>query len=86
MGHRSGCAPGATAASLRTHLDGPAGMASLDRGVGFPSHSCGALAGWGVGIIVLQPDDPEVANRPTAADLALESGAQVEQFLNTQDR
>jgi trehalose 6-phosphate phosphatase len=42
-----------------------------------------ALAGWGVGIIVGDPDDPEVANRSTAADFVLESTAQVEQFLNT---
>ena len=42
-----------------------------------------ALAGRGVGIIVGHPDDPEVADRPTAADFVLESTAQVELFLNT---
>ncbi len=42
-----------------------------------------ALAGRGVGIIVGHPDDPEVANRPTAADFVLESTIEVEQFLNT---
>jgi trehalose 6-phosphate phosphatase len=40
-----------------------------------------ALAGRGVGIIVGHPDDPEVANRPTAADFVLESTVEVEQFL-----
>ncbi|HKR49169.1 MAG TPA: trehalose-phosphatase [Pseudonocardiaceae bacterium] len=42
-----------------------------------------ALAGRGVGIIVGHPDDPEVANRPTAADFVLKSTVEVEQFLNT---
>ena len=42
-----------------------------------------ALAGRGVGIIVGHPDDPEVANRPTAADFVLQSTVEVEQFLNT---
>jgi trehalose 6-phosphate phosphatase len=42
-----------------------------------------ALTGRGVGIIVAHPDDPEVANRPTAADFVLESTVEVEQFLNT---
>ncbi len=42
-----------------------------------------ALAGRGVGIIVGHPDDPEVANRPTAADFVLESTIEVEQFLDT---
>ncbi|MGH3753491.1 MAG: trehalose-phosphatase [Pseudonocardiaceae bacterium] len=42
-----------------------------------------ALAGRGVGIIVGHPDDPEVANRPTAADFVLESTVEVERFLNT---
>ncbi|HVE45842.1 MAG TPA: trehalose-phosphatase [Acidimicrobiales bacterium] len=42
-----------------------------------------ALAGRGVGIIVGHPDDPEVANRSTAADFVLESTVEVEQFLNT---
>jgi trehalose 6-phosphate phosphatase len=42
-----------------------------------------ALAGRGVGVVVAHPDDPEVANRPTAADFVLESTVEVEQFLNT---
>ena len=42
-----------------------------------------ALAGRGVGIIVGHPDDPEVANRPTAADFVLRSTVEVGQFLNT---
>ncbi|MGH3824336.1 MAG: trehalose-phosphatase [Pseudonocardiaceae bacterium] len=42
-----------------------------------------ALAGWGVGIIVGHSDDPEVAERSTAADFVLESTVEVEQFLNT---
>lgn len=42
-----------------------------------------ALAGRGVGIIVGHPDDPEVANRPTAAGFVLESTVEVEQFLDT---
>jgi trehalose 6-phosphate phosphatase len=45
-----------------------------------------ALAGRGIGIIVAHPDDPEVANRPTAADFVLESTVEVEQFLNTLGR
>ncbi len=42
-----------------------------------------ALAGRGVGIIVANPDDPEVANRATAADFVLQSTVEVEQLLNT---
>jgi trehalose 6-phosphate phosphatase len=42
-----------------------------------------ALAGSGVGIIVGHPEDPEVANRPTAADFVLRSTVEVEQFLDT---
>lgn len=42
-----------------------------------------ALAGPGVGIIVGHPEDPEVANRPTAADFVLRSTVEVEQFLDT---
>jgi trehalose 6-phosphate phosphatase len=41
------------------------------------------LTGRGVGIIVGNPDDPEVANRTTAADFVLQSTVEVEQFLNT---
>ena len=42
-----------------------------------------ALSDRGVGIIVGHPDDPEVANRSTAADFVLESTVEVERFLNT---
>ena len=42
-----------------------------------------ALAGRGIGIIVGIPDDPEVANRATAADFVLQSTVEVKQFLNT---
>ncbi len=42
-----------------------------------------ALAGRGVGIIVGHHDDPEVANRSTAADFVLGSTVEVEQLLNT---
>ncbi len=42
-----------------------------------------ALAGRGVGIIVGHPDDPEMANRQTAADFVLASTIEVEHFLNT---
>jgi trehalose 6-phosphate phosphatase len=41
-----------------------------------------ALGGRGVGIIVGHPDDPEVADRTTAADFSLASTEEVEQFLN----
>ncbi|MGH3787088.1 MAG: trehalose-phosphatase [Pseudonocardiaceae bacterium] len=42
-----------------------------------------ALAGRGVGIIVGNPDDPELVNRATAADFVLHSTVEVKQFLNT---
>jgi trehalose 6-phosphate phosphatase len=42
-----------------------------------------ALAGRGIGIIVGNPDDPEVADRLTAAEFVLESTVEVEQFLDT---
>lgn len=42
-----------------------------------------ALTGRGVGIIVGHPDDPEMANRSTAADFVLESTVEVKQFLDT---
>jgi trehalose 6-phosphate phosphatase len=42
-----------------------------------------ALQGRGVGIIVGRPDDPEVAGRSTAADLALASVEEVQRFLDT---
>ena len=37
----------------------------------------------GIGVIVADVDDPEVAGRETAADFVLESIGEVEQFLNT---
>ena len=40
-----------------------------------------ALQGRGVGIIVGRPDDPEVADRPTAAEFCLASTEEVERFL-----
>jgi trehalose 6-phosphate phosphatase len=43
-----------------------------------------ALAGGrGIGIIVGHADDPEVADRATAADFVLPSPAEVEQLLST---
>lgn len=42
-----------------------------------------ALADLGVGIIVGDPDDPEVGDRSTAADFVLQSTVEVQQFLNT---
>jgi hypothetical protein len=42
------------------------------------------LAGRSVGIIVGHPDDPEMANRATAADFVRQSTVEVEQLLNTQ--
>jgi trehalose 6-phosphate phosphatase len=45
-----------------------------------------ALRGRGVGVIVGRPDDPEVAGRPTAADLALASVDEVQQFLDAMAR
>jgi trehalose 6-phosphate phosphatase len=41
------------------------------------------LHGLGVGIIVGHADDPEVADRATAADFVLASTTEVEQFLTT---
>jgi trehalose 6-phosphate phosphatase len=41
-----------------------------------------ALDGRGVGVLVARPDDPEVAGRATAADLALRDVAEVERFLD----
>ena len=41
-----------------------------------------ALPERGVGILVARPDDPEVAGRTTAADCALASPEEVEQFLS----
>jgi trehalose 6-phosphate phosphatase len=39
------------------------------------------LRGRGIGIFVGSPDDPEVSDRPTAAEFALASVEEVEQFL-----
>lgn len=40
-----------------------------------------ALRGRGIGILVGSPDDPEVADRPTAAEFVLASVDEVEEFL-----
>jgi trehalose 6-phosphate phosphatase len=40
-----------------------------------------ALRGRGIGIIVGRPDDPEVADRATAAQFVLASTEEVERFL-----
>jgi trehalose 6-phosphate phosphatase len=45
-------------------------------------HAFVALAGRGVGVFVGDPEDPEVANRITAADLRLDSIEEVERFLD----
>jgi trehalose 6-phosphate phosphatase len=44
-------------------------------------HAFEALKGTGVGVFVGDPDDPEVARRPTAADFVLTSIQEVERFL-----
>jgi trehalose 6-phosphate phosphatase len=46
-------------------------------------HAFEALKGKGIGVFVGNPDDPEVAGRPTAADFVLLSIPEVEQFLRT---
>lgn len=46
-------------------------------------HAFGALKGRGIGVFVGNPDDPEVAGRPTAADFVLTSIPEVERFLST---
>ena len=46
-------------------------------------HAFRALVGRGIGIIVGDPDDPEVAGRDTAADYSLRSIGEVERFLDT---
>jgi trehalose 6-phosphate phosphatase len=46
-------------------------------------HAFEALQGKGIGVFVGNPDDPEVAGRPTAADFVLTSIPDVEQFLRT---
>lgn len=45
-------------------------------------HAFEALSGRGIGIFVGDPQDPEVANRITAADFRLGSIEEVEQFLD----
>jgi trehalose 6-phosphate phosphatase len=45
-------------------------------------HAFEALSGRGIGIFVGDPEDPEVANRTTAADFRLGSIDEVEQFLD----
>jgi trehalose 6-phosphate phosphatase len=42
-----------------------------------------ALKGTGMGVFVGNPDDPELAGRPTAADFVLISVKEVERFLRT---
>ena len=46
-------------------------------------HAFEALKGTGVGVFVGNPDDPELAGRPTAADFVLTSIQEVERFLRT---
>ncbi len=45
-------------------------------------HAFEALAGRGIGIFVGGPEDPEVANRTSAADFRLDSIDEVERFLD----
>jgi trehalose 6-phosphate phosphatase len=44
-------------------------------------HAFEALKEKGIGVFVGDPDDPEVAGRPTAADFVLTSMQEVERFL-----
>jgi trehalose 6-phosphate phosphatase len=46
-------------------------------------HAFEALKGTGIGVVVGNPDDPEVACRPTAVDFVLTSVKEVERFLRT---
>jgi trehalose 6-phosphate phosphatase len=46
-------------------------------------HAFEVLKGRGIGVFVGNPDDPEVAGRPTAADFVLTSIQEVERFLDT---
>jgi trehalose 6-phosphate phosphatase len=46
-------------------------------------HAFEAIKGTGIGILVGDPDDPEVAGRRTAADYVLASVKEVERFLTT---
>jgi trehalose 6-phosphate phosphatase len=45
-------------------------------------HAFGALSGRGIGILVADPADPEVAGRSTAADYVLGDTHEVERFLD----
>lgn len=45
-------------------------------------HAFGALEGRGIGVFVGQADDPEVADRTTAADYVLYTMGEVEEFLD----
>jgi trehalose 6-phosphate phosphatase len=45
-------------------------------------HAFAALAGRGIGVIVADPDDPEVRDRATAAEFVLGSVEEVERFLD----
>jgi trehalose 6-phosphate phosphatase len=45
-------------------------------------HAFEALAGRGIGVFVGDPADPEVADRPTAADFVLASTDEAERFLD----
>jgi trehalose 6-phosphate phosphatase len=49
-------------------------------------HAFEALKGTGIGVLVGDPDDPDLAGRPTAADFVLTSIGEVEQFLSTLPR
>ena len=42
-----------------------------------------ALSGRGIGVFVGDPEDPEVGDRPTAADFLLASPDEVERFLDS---
>ena len=46
-------------------------------------HAFEALKGRGIGVVVGNPDDPEIAGRTTAADFVLTSIQEVERFLRT---
>ena len=49
-------------------------------------HAFEAVKGTGIGVFVGNPDDPELAGRPTAADFVLTSIQEVERFLGTLGR
>ena len=46
-------------------------------------HAFAALSGRGIGVFVGDPEDPEVGDRPTAADFLLASPDEVEPFLDS---